>query len=321
MNALLAPCVLSLGLLAGAAQAQLVPERLYYGKDRAMPMSIESEGDDLVVRLHTRDGELKGEAPVVEGEIDLAAVFPELWKAEQPVVLYAQLYSGDKGVGSPVVLQPLVSRDYATGSARNPETGRPMIQWARAQGFGFTYSGMRAYEDRHVIFDTSHGEIEFTLRPDHAPNTAWNFLHLVEGGFYTDIIFHRIIGRGSGFVIQAGDPTGTGTGGPGYNFDLEDSKLPHDFGVLSTARSNDPNSNGSQFFVCLSRDGTHFLDGLYTSYGQTVRGGEAVVAMGAVETDSGDRPNDPPVINRAWTIPAPPFGEGREPQAKPDAGR
>ncbi|MCB9861278.1 MAG: peptidylprolyl isomerase [Phycisphaeraceae bacterium] len=154
---------------------------------------------------------------------------------------------------------------------------------------------------------TSKGDIELRLRPDQAPNTCWNFRHLVEGGFYTDIIFHRIVGPN--FVIQAGDPTGMGSGGPGYNFDLEDSKLPHDFGVLSTARSGDPNSNGSQIFICLSRDGTNFLDGRYTSYGQTVRGFDVIREIAAVPVNN-QRPIDPPVWHSAELIDAPPYGTG-----------
>src|SRR5258708_35830605 len=118
--------------------------------------------------------------------------------------------------------------------------------------------------------ETSLGDIELAMRPDEAPNTVWNFLTLCAGGFYTDIIFHRIKAVNpatrSPFVIQAGDPlqrkdvpaeaTGAGEGGPGYWINLEPSKLPHDFGVVSMARKSDgslPNLAGSQFFISLSR--------------------------------------------------------------------
>lgn len=101
------------------------------------------------------------------------------------------------------------------------------------------YSGVREYVEKHIVWDASEGEIEFQLRPDQAPNTCWNYMQLVGGGFYTDIIFHRIINRlpsnGKRFVAQVGDPTSTGGGGPGYFVDLEASRLPHDFGVLSMA--------------------------------------------------------------------------------------
>jgi peptidyl-prolyl cis-trans isomerase B (cyclophilin B) len=162
-----------------------------------------------------------------------------------------------------------------------------------------------------VVFDTDKGEMEFQLRPDAAPNTAYNFRHLVDGGFYTDIVFHRIVPKlpnGEPFVIQVGDPTGTGMGGPGYQVDLEPSTLQHDFGVLSNARSGDPNSNGSQVFVCLSRNGTSFLDGQYTSFAQAVRGGDVIRAIAASPTGPGDKPLDPmPKIKSAKLIDAPPF--------------
>ncbi len=139
------------------------------------------------------------------------------------------------------------------------------------------------------------------MRPDVAPNTVWNFVQLVQGGFYRDIIFHRIINKhprtGKPFVIQAGDPTGTGSGSPGYSFILEKSSLPHDFGVLGMARSTDPNTNGSQFYVALSREATQHLDGKYVTYGQLVRGKEVIEKVAAVAIGpKDDRPVKPPVI-------------------------
>jgi peptidyl-prolyl cis-trans isomerase B (cyclophilin B) len=134
---------------------------------------------------------------------------------------------------------------------------------------------------------------------------------------------HRVVAalaNGSPFVIQAGDPTGTGAGGPGYNFDLEKSTLPHDYGVVSMARSSDPNSNGSQFFICLSRSGTAFLDGRYTAFGEAVRGADAITAIKDVEVGQNDRPVDPPLINSARTVPAPPFGTGQAPIEEPVDG-
>jgi peptidyl-prolyl cis-trans isomerase B (cyclophilin B) len=188
-----------------------------------------------------------------------------------------------------------------------------------------TYSGLRAWQDRHVVFSTTLGDIEFRMRPDQAPDTVANFLELVEGGYYTDIIFHRIIGRREGaapFKAQVGDPTGTGTGGPGRFIDLEPSTLPHDFGVLSMARTGDPNTNGGQVFVCFSREGTSFLDGQYCSFAQAISGAETILALEAVKTDPGDRPLDPPVLKSAKTVPAPPFTESPQALARPtETGR
>src|SRR5262249_45879024 len=129
-----------------------------------------------------------------------------------------------------------------------------------------------------VVLETSLGGVEFRMRPDEAPNTVWNFLALCRGGFYTDVQFHRVKAisphNGAPFVVQSGDPIfghasqGVGWGGPGYLVNLEQSHLAHDFGVLSMARLEDqPNSAGSQFFICLSREGTVQLDGRFAAFG------------------------------------------------------
>jgi peptidyl-prolyl cis-trans isomerase B (cyclophilin B) len=151
--------------------------------------------------------------------------------------------------------------------------------------------------------------MEFRLRPDAAPNSVWNFRELVRLGFYNEIIFHRIVpalASGHPFVVQVGDPTGTGDGGPGFSIDLEPSNLPHDFGVLSLARSDDPDTNGSQIFIALSREGTARLDGLYTAFGEMVRGTETLVALSKVSVKD-QRPTDPPILKSARLVDAPPW--------------
>ena len=209
---------------------------------------------------------------------------------------------------------PMVSPNLAYLSGR-------AVVFTKRQPQMTVYAGLRAWTDRHVVFTTTLGDIEFRMRPDKAPNTVANFLDLVEGGYYTDIIFHRIIGARDGrdpFMAQVGDPTGTGGGGPGRFIDLEQSDLPHDFGVLSMARTGDPNTNGGQVFICFSRKGTEFLDTQYCSFAQAVSGTETILALEAVETGEQDRPNDPPVLKSARTIPAPPFGTGPEPLTRPE---
>jgi peptidyl-prolyl cis-trans isomerase B (cyclophilin B) len=183
------------------------------------------------------------------------------------------------------------------------------------------FSGLRMYSERDVVLRTSKGDIRVCLRPDEAPNTAWNFIELARGGFYRDIAFHRIVpltSSGQPFVIQAGDPTATGDGGPGFWLPLEDSHLPHDFGVISMARSDDPDSNGSQFFFCLSREGTARLDGQYCSFGYAVEGANVIKAI--AESELADvktgRPVNPPVIRDAELVAAPPRTPGR---GRPDA--
>lgn len=309
-----------LALLASAAMAQLAPERTYYGVGRPVPFSAkapEGKAGDLSIQLFA----FGGKDPLVTqsiaaGTVDLASLFPQLWKEQKPQIHYAQLVVGAEKVGPPVVLQPLADGAIATAVGSN-------LSWQPGQG---PYSGIRAYVDKLVVFDTTEGVIEMRMRPDQAPNTVWNFLELTRGGFYTDILFHRIInklpGNGHSFMIQVGDPTGTGGGGPGYSIDLEQSKLAHTFGVISMARESDPNTNGSQIFICLSREGTGQLDGKYCAFGQAVAGADVIEKIAATPTTRGDRPaneSSGPKIKSAKLVDAPPFGTGPEPVKKPGA--
>ncbi|WP_010588212.1 peptidylprolyl isomerase [Schlesneria paludicola] len=155
-----------------------------------------------------------------------------------------------------------------------------------------------------VEFDTTAGKILLDVFPDVAPGHAKNLIGLTKIGFYDGIIFHRVI---SGFVIQVGCPQGTGTGGPGYRIPAEFNKTPHDAGVLSMARTSDPNSAGSQFFICLSRAGTASLDNQYTVFGKTADKDslDVVLKIGAVETGSGDRPKKEVKITKGRVIATP----------------
>ena len=137
------------------------------------------------------------------------------------------------------------------------------------------------------------GVIRAELYPDVAPKTVENFVSLVQKGFYDGVIFHRVI---PGFMIQGGDPTGTGMGGPGHTIPGEftangfKNDLKHTRGVLSMARTMDPNSAGSQFFI-MHMDAPH-LDGQYTVFGEVVSGMEVVAAIEKVATDRNDRPEE-----------------------------
>lgn len=146
-----------------------------------------------------------------------------------------------------------------------------------------------------VELDTTKGPIRLEFLPDVAPGHVKNFLGLAKTGFYDNLIFHRII---SGFMIQGGCPLGTGTGDGGYKIPAEFNATPHVAGVLSMARSNDPNSAGTQFFICL---GTHtHLDRNYTAFGKVAdeESMKTVKAIGAVKT-SGDRPVENVTIKKA----------------------
>lgn len=128
----------------------------------------------------------------------------------------------------------------------------------------------------HIRMGTDQGLIELELWPDVAPNTVDNFVLLARKGFYNGLTFHRII---PGFMIQGGCPTGTGTGGPGYKIKAEFNHRKHVRGVISMARSSDPDSAGSQFFI-MHADAPH-LDGQYTAFGQVTSGLEVVDKLAA----------------------------------------
>ena len=154
------------------------------------------------------------------------------------------------------------------------------------------------------------GIITLQLDPDMAPNTAANFIELANSGFYDGLIFHRVI---EGFMIQGGDPTGTGMGGPGYAIKGEftengfENKLSHTRGVISMARSMNPDSAGSQFFI-MHQDG-NFLDGQYAAFGIVTDGMDVVDAIAATQIDANDRPVEDQVIK---TIRVETYGETYE---------
>ncbi|MBD8033606.1 MULTISPECIES: peptidylprolyl isomerase [Solibacillus] len=134
-------------------------------------------------------------------------------------------------------------------------------------------------------------KIVIELEPKVAPNTVANFISLVENGFYDGLIFHRVI---PGFMVQGGDPDGTGMGGPDYSIKGEfssngfENTLTHDRGVLSMARTNQPDSAGSQFFIMV--EPASHLDGDYASFGEVIEGMEVIDKIVAVERDGSDKP-------------------------------
>ncbi len=134
---------------------------------------------------------------------------------------------------------------------------------------------------------TNHGSIELELFDDEAPKTVQNFVKLARDGFYDGVIFHRVI---QDFMIQGGDPTGTGSGGPGYQFEDEfnDHKVVR--GALAMANAG-PNTNGSQFFI-VTTEAAPWLDGKHTVFGQVTSGMDVVDAIENVDTGPGDRPRD-----------------------------
>ncbi len=149
-----------------------------------------------------------------------------------------------------------------------------------------------------VTITMENGDVmEAELYPEIAPNTVNNFIHLIESGYYDGVGFHRVI---NGFMLQGGDPTGTGMGGPGYSIKGEftnngfQNELKHEPGVLSMARTMMPDSAGSQFFI-MHKTSPH-LDGDYAGFGKVIKGMDVVERIATAPTDYMDKPIDPQIM-------------------------
>jgi peptidyl-prolyl cis-trans isomerase B (cyclophilin B) len=147
--------------------------------------------------------------------------------------------------------------------------------------------------------DTTLGKITLDMLPDVAPGHVRNLLGLAKIGYYDGLGFHRVI---KGFMIQGGCPEGTGSGGPGYTIPAEFNATKHVAGVVSMARTSDPDSGGSQFFICL--EAAPHLDRQYTAFGRTADAASLAVvkAIGVVKTGANDRPATPVTIKTAKVI-------------------
>jgi peptidyl-prolyl cis-trans isomerase B (cyclophilin B) len=311
----------------------LAADRLYVGADGPVTVTVAepTAGTWLSLALMDAAGDLLAPVRQVEGgSLDVAQVMPEIRQIRR--TCYLQCLHDAQPAGSTLVVQPLLSPLTPRTEPSVRPDGSPYTRitgWdpapaddaesdradETAPARSRIFSGFRLYPERDVVLRTTLGDIVLALRPDEAPNTVWNFRQLVAGGFYDGVVFHRIVPltrEGEPFVIQAGDPSATGDGGPGYRLPMEPSNLPHDFGVLSMARADDPDSAGSQFFICLSRSGTARLDGQYCAFGYAVAGAATIRTIAAVELAdvAAGRPVDPPVIIEAQLVPAPPRTPG-----------
>jgi len=148
-------------------------------------------------------------------------------------------------------------------------------------------------ENEVAVLETNYGTMVMDFFPEKAPKHCASFKRLAKAGYYDGTRFHRIL---KDFVIQGGDiltrddnPQNDGTGGPGYTLEAEFNDIPHDFGIVSMARSQDPNSAGSQFFICLSRERTKALDGKYTVFGQIIEGEDVVRKIANVQVKANSR--------------------------------
>src|SRR3954452_18827394 len=145
----------------------------------------------------------------------------------------------------------------------------------------------------NATLHTNHGAIDVELFPDDAPKTVDNFVKLARDGFYDGVVFHRVI---PDFMIQGGDPTGTGSGGPGYSFEDEINDHKVERGALAMANAG-PNTNGSQFFI-VTTDAAPWLDGKHTVFGTVTSGMDVVDTISGLPRDARDQPPEPVVIER-----------------------
>lgn len=328
-----------------AVSAQLTPDRLYSGVNLEIPMRVELPREALRAEIHLLapdTGRILTRSAVDGGSIDLSELFPLIWTERRPTVRLAQLVVDERPIGAPVVIEPMVSptraEDRLTSILRAAALLENAIENVRSilslpiparerlrgevvvrEPAEVVLSGVRTWVLERITFETTAGDLEISLRPDAAPRTAFHFLSLCKGGFYVGTTFHRVIAedaQGNPFLIQGGDPTGTGVGGPGFSIDFEPSSLQHDFGIVSLARlPDDPNSGGSQFFICLSRAGCANLDGRYTAFAEVVRGASTIQTIAALpvgpidpndEDSARERPLEPPVITAVRVRPATP---------------
>lgn len=149
-------------------------------------------------------------------------------------------------------------------------------------------------KEKIAVIETNMGIIEFMFYADVAPGHVENFIKLADQGYYDSLIFHRVV---QNFVIQGGCPNGTGSGNPGYSIDAEFNDKPHLTGTVAMARSQNPNSAGSQFYICL-RDLPQ-LDNNYTVFGQVTKGMEVVEAIGQVEV-ANQRPLQKVIMEKVY---------------------
>jgi peptidyl-prolyl cis-trans isomerase B (cyclophilin B) len=273
---------MQLAPLFAALFSVLVPTKMWYAPSQADEIRNDSK-DDVTLVLTDFAGkqlEAKGSADAAAGKtVDVKTIFPEV-SAVGTYVLYAvpKGKSLPDFEGTPVVIE--VRTDKQTNEV-NVTNIQPL---------------------RYAIMKTPHGDMTMVFYYDVAPVTVDSFLRLSSEGYYDGLTFHRII---PGFVIQGGDPKGTGTGGPGYSVEAEFNSRQHLPGVLSMARAQDPNSAGSQFFVCLDYNQTKHLDNQYTAFGKVVDGMNAVnqIAATKLSDPNAGTPEKPEVIDSVTVKP------------------
>jgi cyclophilin family peptidyl-prolyl cis-trans isomerase len=279
----------------------LTPVKTWYAPSEPILVNV-SAAEAASLRMTDflgRPIDAEGSADVEAGvprQIDAWAMFPPS-RMPGTYLLYAVPRDADsiqKFIGTPLVIS--VRQDRRAGAVVGP-------------------MAIKVEPLRYASLQTEAGAMTVAFYYDAAPNTVASFQSLATGGFYDGLSFHRIV---PGFVIQGGDPRGDGTGGPGFMIDAEFSDKSHETGVLSMARTSDPNeapgvpprpqfadSAGSQFFICLDHENTKQLDRRYTVFGRVVQGMDVVQALAKtpLADEATGRPVRPPLIRKVEILP------------------
>jgi peptidyl-prolyl cis-trans isomerase B (cyclophilin B) len=236
-----------IGLLV--AFSVLIPQKIWFAPDQPINVTVKAEGQANLTLTDFAGKSLAKAAATGGQSVDLKTLFPQV---AQPGTYLVWDGTPADFAGTPLVVE--VREDKHQGAPPGPLV-------------------VKVEPLSYAVMTTDAGKLTCVFYYDVAPNTVDNFLSLASGGYYDGLCFHRIV---PGFVIQGGDPRGDGTGGPGYTIPAEFNDHQHLEGVLSMARTSEPDSAGSQFFVCLDYAQTQHLDGQYTAFGKVVNGMDAV---------------------------------------------
>lgn len=314
---------------------QLTPQRTWYAKAAPLTVSVGLDGltDEVALVLLDADGAQLARVDTRAPSLDLRMAMPEVLSITRAA--YLQGLVRGEAVGTPLVVEPLRTprrvrtREEidATGATRTVVIGwdgeplpdaTPADRAAMKEGVQYEpqiTAGFHMAPEEDLLLSTDRGDLRIAFSHDEAPATGANMRRLASEGFYDGLTFHRIASvdrSGRPFVVQGGDPAGTGDGTPGYAITLEESGLPFDFGVLGMARADDPHSVGCQFFIALGREGTARLDGKYSAFAYCVEGEPTIRALEsvAIEDPETQRPVVAPRILSARLVPAPPRSPG-----------
>ena len=314
-----------------APSVGLTPVRKWHALGTPLLVDVTADGtlEPVTLVLLDDEGAVLARSAIAEHRIDVRRLMPVVDTVERAVFLQATI--AGESVGTPLVIEPLRTPARLRTRERVDESGEiktQVIGWDDRPLRGLSDEDLQLVSrkvllepkitagfcvtlEEDALLHTDRGDMRIAFAHDEAPATGSNFRQLAREGFYDGLTFHRIaaVDRfGNPFVIQGGDPAGTGDGTPGYAITLEESDLPFGFGVVGMARADDPHSIGCQFFIGLSRQATERLDGQYSAFGYCVEGGNTIRAIEscALADPATQKPMVPPRILSVQLVPAPP---------------